>query len=535
MGNKTETEKKPKRKIWAVINAVIVVSLVCVTLGYQMTAAKDLGIEQGDNAQNVEERGRQNKTAEAENLALGSENAFTEEGTTSMGTISQLPEFSVTTAFMYVEEVYVEAGSTVAKGDALFKITADSMAEAKAYYEKRIASAKDYLNEVQLAYESGELEASYVKLETESTAAGAAATLESSLQEIEDDLESKYEKWQEAVSKISFYRDNLYNNVYYLGAGVGEKTEALTTAQEKATTAQTEYETAAAAYQTAEAQFENAMATVNGLVSGTITEADGLTMESAAANMLSCYEVMESAKAVYDEKRTANEQAAQEVQKAEQALEQAKLTYEKNEEQAKNSLAQYEESVDSLKQNYETASAEAETKRLEVQKQYETAVLEGEYAETNYDTTVETLQSSVETAQKTLEDLLEAQEALFALEDGVVLAEQAGTIAAVNYEAGDILFSGVAFVTYYDTTTLTISVEVEQENIAKIAVGDEVSVSISGNRRGNVTGTVASVASSATTGRSVSDVTYAVVISVDNSENALSAGSSATVIFEYGE
>ena len=77
--------------------------------------------------------------------------------------------------------------------------------------------------------------------------------------------------------------------------------------------------------------------------------------------------------------------------------------------------------------------------------------------------------------------------------------------------------------------------EVEQENIAKIAVGDEVSVSISGNRRGNVTGTVASVASSATTGRSVSDVTYAVVISVDNSENALSAGSSATVIFEYGE
>ena len=88
---------------------------------------------------------------------------------------------------------------------------------------------------------------------------------------------------------------------------------------------------------------------------------------------------------------------------------------------------------------------------------------------------------------------------------------------------------------YYDKNSLIISVEIEQENIAKIAVGDEVSVSVSGNRRGNITGKISSIASSATTGRSVSDVAYTVIVSIDNEKQSLSAGASAIVTFIYGE
>ena len=47
-----------------------------------------------------------------------------------------------------------------------------------------------------------------------------------------------------------------------------------------------------------------------------------------------------------------------------------------------------------------------------------------------------------------------------------------------------------------------------------------------------MTGTVSSIASSATTGGSVSNVTYAVIISIDNSDGRLGSGSSATVTFQ---
>ena len=65
-------------------------------------------------------------------------------------------------------------------------------------------------------------------------------------------------------------------------------------------------------------------------------------------------------------------------------------------------------------------------------------------------------------------------------------------------------------------------------------MGDDVSVAISGSRD-SLTGTIQSIASSATTGGSVSNVTYAVVIAIDNSDGRLSSESSAEITFEYGE
>ena len=103
----------------------------------------------------------------------------------------------------------------------------------------------------------------------------------------------------------------------------------------------------------------------------------------------------------------------------------------------------------------------------------------------------------MESAQDTLDTLKEEQTALLALENGVVTADEDGTIAAVPYEAEDTLQSGTAFALYCDTQTIMISVEVPQENIAQVGVGDEVSVMIAGNRDGAVTGTVSSIASSA--------------------------------------
>ncbi len=456
-------------------------------------------------------------------------NSFTEEGTTSMSTVSQMPEFSLDRALMYVEEVYVSAGDTVSEGDALFKIADESMEDAKAYYEKAIKNAKDTLTEAKNSYESGKLDASYIKLDVEAAAANAATVLETSLAELEADINEKYEKWQETAYTIWAYNDNFYNNIYYTNSGILEKDTAANTAQEAYNTAQAAYNAAGITYEAAKQNFDTAVAELATVAAG---NGDGMvTMEEAANQVVAHYNVLSTVEPLYNEAERTN----RELQQAKQALEQAKSNYERTVEQAEKSLEQLEGSVDALEQNYETANREAETKRLELQKQYDTAILEGEYAQTTYNATVEKLEAAVESAQKSLDTLKEEQAALLALENGVVCADRAGTLASVSYEAEDILFSGTAFATYYETDILTISVEVEQENIARIAVGDEVSVEISGNRRGNITGTVASIATSATTGRSVSDVTYAVVIAIENERNMLSAGSSATVTFEYGE
>lgn len=464
-----------------------------------------------------------------ERLQEINQNIFTEEGTTTMGTISQMPEFALNRVLMYVEEVYVEAGSSVTEGDALFKIAEESMEDAKTYYENAISVAEDSLTEAKVAYESGELDASYIKLDAETTAANAAATLETALAELDAELEEKYEKWQETAYKIAVYNDNFYNNIYYTNSGIMEADAAVNTAKAAVDTAQAAYEAWGITYESAKGVFEAAVTELAAVTDG--TSESGMTVEAAAATVVDSYQILSTVEPLYDEVN----RTKQELEQAKQKLEQVQSNYEKTVEQAEKSLEQLEGSVDALQQNYETANREAETKRLELQKEYDTAVLEGEYAQTTYNETIEKLKTAVETAENTLADLKEEQAALLTLENGVVCANQSGTLASVTYDVEDILFSGTAFVTYYDTATLTISVEVEQENIAKIAVGDEVSVSISGNRRGNVTGKVASVASSATTGRSVSDVTYAVVIAIENENNMLSAGSSATVTFEYGE
>ena len=137
-----------------------------------------------------------------------------------------------------------------------------------------------------------------------------------------------------------------------------------------------------------------------------------------------------------------------------------------------------------------------------------------------------------ETPPTTLDELKEQQSVLLAIEDGVVCADRDGTLASVTYEAGDTLIKNTAFASYYDLDTILISVEVSQNNIAKLAVGDTVQVQISGSRMGAIDGTVYSIASEKTSGGSMSNVTYAVIVAVDNTDGTLTTGVQATVKFE---
>lgn len=382
----------------SVIASIAAVCVMTGGIGYQAAVS-------GAQTDSTESSVKDQNTDQQEST----DGSFSEEGTTQIGTVSQMPEFTVNAVTMTVEEVYASSGDTVSKGDALFKLTDESMEAAKSDYEDAISDAENTLKTAEANLASGKLSAESTKQDADLTAQTAADSYQ---------------------------------------------------AQQSADAAQS-------------------------------------TLEQAQKEFDSAVE-----------------------------------TYNKNVEETNTKITELTDSLDDLKSDYEQAERDATMQKAELQNEYDTAVVEGKYAGSTYELTVSELESAVESAQDTLDTLKEEQTALLALEDGVVTADEDGTIAAVLYEAEDTLQSGTAFALYCDTQTIMISVEVPQENIAQVGVGDEVSVMIAGNRDGAVTGTVSSIASSATTGGSVSNVTYAVIISIDNSDGRLGSGSSATVTFQ---
>ena len=455
--------RKPGKRMASVIASIAAVCVMTGGIGYQAAVS-------GAQTDSTENSVKDQNTDQQEST----DGSFSEEGTTQIGTVSQMPEFTVNAVTMTVEEVYASSGDTVSKGDALFKLTDESMEAAKSYYEDAISDAENTLKTAEANLASGKLSAESTKQDADLTAQTAADSYQAQVDALDAAVEEKKEAYDEAVEQISEYQMKIDNNDYYVECAIDEKKAAV----DAATTA------------LAQAQ-------------------DTLTQAQQSADA-----------------------AQSTLEQAQKEFDSAVETYNKNEEETNTKITELTDSLDDLKSDYEQAERDATTQKAELQNEYDTAVVEGKYAGSTYESTVSELESAVESAQDTLDTLKEEQTALLALENGVVTADEDGTIAAVPYEAEDTLQSGTAFALYCDTQTIMISVEVPQENIAQVGVGDEVSVMIAGNRDGAVTGTVSSIASSATTGGSVSNVTYAVIISIDNSDGRLGSGSSATVTFQ---
>lgn len=455
--------RKPGKRMASVIAGIAAVCVMTGGIGYQAAVS-------GAQTDSTESSVKDQNTDQQEST----DGSFSEEGTTQIGTVSQMPEFTVNAVTMTVEEVYASSGDTVSKGDALFKLTDESMEAAKSDYEDAISDAENTLKTAEANLASGKLSAESTKQDADLTAQTAADSYQAQVDALDAAVEEKKEAYDEAVEQISEYQTKIDNNDYYVECAIDEKKAAV----DAATTA------------LAQAQ-------------------DTLTQAQQSADA-----------------------AQSTLEQAQKEFDSAVETYNKNEEETNTEITELTDSLDDLKSDYEQAERDATTQKAELQNEYDTAVVEGKYAGSTYESTVSELESAVESAQDTLDTLKEEQTTLLALENSVVTADEDGTIAAVPYEAEDTLQSGTAFALYCDTQTIMISVEVPQENIAQVGVGDEVSVMIAGNRDGAVTGTVSSIASSATTGGSVSNVTYAVIISIDNSDGRLGSGSSATVTFQ---
>lgn len=200
---------------------------------------------------------------------------------------------------------------------------------------------------------------------------------------------------------------------------------------------------------------------------------------------------------------------------------------------AQDLIDELEDSKETVETQYEELQRKEKIFALEIQHTYDTAVIDGKLAELTYQQQIAEWDETLAEAKQEKADL-ETQKALLEdMTDGVISASQAGTVASVSYDAEDVLSSSTPVISLYDTDTVSITLEIDQEDIAGLAVGDTAEVTLAG--AGRLEGTLTEKSIEPESGTSRTSVKYTATVSVDNSDGRLSDGLSATVTFADSE
>lgn len=521
--------KSKKKMIALLVSAVLVLSL---------TGGGIIWSKANTQSQSSETAPVMEGTVQKGNLDLTVSATGTTTGTTSY----QPYELKLSEGGLEVETVLAEAGDTVKEGDPLFTLTKESVEETKKTLEEAAAQYKEELSLAQIAYEEAiqEAETEYQRnLSLVSTASleyqDALESYEANVATQKKQLEQAKTVIQEYPAKISSYQEKKAEKE----KKSKELQQQMNSQKKLATSAKTAMDKAQKAYEKAQEEYSDMEAVSNYL--------SGYSADSGNAAIVSLKETAESEKA---EKSSA-------LQKAKQAYETAKKSYE-NKETKYTKLTQQKEKYDNAAEEYkekisssESALKEAKANLTLYQSKYYSALSEQAlgkvsaaktYAENmqQYQNASATYQSAVKEAKSALREVKDQytsakeQKKIFSsLAAGQkICAGQDGTVNVMDYQAGDILSSGVPIAGYQDSSVINIEVSVDQKDIHYIEVGQEVNVSLT-SVRGQMTGTVSSIETE-TSSESVSSVTYTVIVTLDNSQGMIGMNETAAVSFPKG-
>lgn len=543
---------------------VMAVSTTTVAVVYKVTAG------QANEATVVETT---TVKAQQGNLTIG----ISGDGTTYVGSTDQTFELSYGSSGLTVAvtDVLVSSGDTVKKGDSLIKVSTDDVKNLISYYEEQIKTAKNTLNTAKLTYESNLAQAKYdyeTNLKLKDT---SLLQYEASIEELQNAVDEAKEAITNANDKISEYTKALANNTYYTKYNVAElKTaaKAKETALNKATqsfnklnkTYDSSKKTYEASIKKLEEQKKKAEESQKKLDQDYTKKLEAILNQVDSKNTADSYtlqgsmltELKEAYQAKqkqeeatakiekelkdaqdklnkltkeYQEASQAKQQASQESQSATKKYEEALSNYNKAVEEANANLKTLNNNSSTLQANYDAAVLNQEKETISLNKEYKISTLTYENAKSIYDAAVKDLDADVTKAQESIDDLNANLTLLKDIKgDGIIKASQDGTLYSVSYEKEDELTAGGAVVAYSKPETIDIDFTVSQEDIASISVGDTAYVTVTGIRN-QIEGKISTIATAPTTSGSVSNVTYTVTVTVDNSEGNLAADTDASV------
>lgn len=197
-------------------------------------------------------------------------------------------------------------------------------------------------------------------------------------------------------------------------------------------------------------------------------------------------------------------------------------------ESLENGLTNAKKNLSSLKLEYQNTKLSYDGNILTLKNEYNIEVSTYKNAKHNYDLTMSTLDSTLEEANKTLQTA-ESNLKIFnsTLSDGIVKSTQSGTISSINYESDDIISILSPVVTYVDDATFETTVELTQDQITTVSIGDTVIMYSS--ELGTCNGTISSMSEG--TAESLSKVSFKVTIKAEDGTTGLYSGESVNVYF----
>ena len=435
---------------------------------------------------------------------------FTEDmtaasGVTNVGITEETFDVENLTTNLEIEEVYAVSGEEVTAGDKILKLTEESVAEARKELERALEDAELAYRTGAIEYEQNLITAEYTRDsailtgqqakevydETVASLQSAVTRAEEELQDAEDDI-AEYESYVNDGSYKSYFKVDEYQAIY------DENLKALTDKMDEwgISWSQVTGSGGGSTQLSVDVSGNNAQPQSGGT--------------SNASILASLYSILE--------------QNLKDLEEAEDKYEDAltNAAFELQTLQLK--LSSLQQAVTEAKEDYEIQLAQAKLT-------YETSQSGAERAESDYNTTVEKAKSDLAALKSTYEDAKENLE-LFesSVGDGYFYASEDGTILRTMVRAEQTLTSDAVVFVYSNPKELTVTVSVDQADIAKLTVGDSAYVQSSAGS--GFTGVITAI-DPVSSSDSRTSVTYSVTvqINVEDEKDSLSANESVTVVF----
>lgn len=495
---KNKKEKKGKgRKKWIIIALVLV-----LTLGGGSVAAVVILHRNGN-------RSEFSMPANMSGLTF-TEDMTAASGVTNVGITEASFDVENLTTELEIEEVYAVSGEEVTAGDKILKLTEDSVEEARKELERALEDAELAYRTGAIEYEQNLITAEYTRDsailtgqqakdvydETVASLQSAVARAEEELQDAEDDI-AEYESYVNDGSYKSYFKVDEYQAIY------DENLKALTDKLDE--------------WGIGWSQITGGSAgsVQTGGTAGNVLGSSGQDSNSSNVKTLaSLYSILE--------------QNLKDLEEAQEKYEDAVTNASFNLQTLQLKLPSLQQAVTEAKENYEIQLAQAKLT-------YETSLSGAERAESDYNTTVEKAKSDLAALKSTYEDAKENLE-LFesSVGDGYFYASEDGTILRTMVRAEQALTSDAVVFVYSNPKELTVTVSVDQADIAKLTVGDSAYVQTSAGS--GYTGVITAI-DPVSSSDSRTSVTYSVTvqINVEDEEDSLSANESVTVVFGMTE
>ncbi|MDE6985033.1 MAG: efflux RND transporter periplasmic adaptor subunit [Lachnospiraceae bacterium] len=219
--------------------------------------------------------------------------------------------------------------------------------------------------------------------------------------------------------------------------------------------------------------------------------------------------------------------AAQAFQSAKASYEQFFSQFDASNQQIQDKISQVYE----IEQQIASDQQLLEKELLTAQQDLQMSAVSGEIADVKYQASLTGYENALAKAQRELEEAAEKLEAFDAfVGDGTVCAAGSGIVTEIGYAAGDFLKNTGTLIAFAKAEDMTVSVDVSQEDVAAIKVGDAVELNFSAYEGERYHGAIQSITTTATS-RNTATVSYPVVVSIQGDTSRLYSGMTADVTF----